>query len=209
MAKVLYIQCSPRKGRSKSTQVATEFLESYRRSHPDDSVELFNVFEEELPSFDGLKVRAKYTILHGTEHTPEELQAWVAVEKVIAHFKDADKYVLSVPMWNFGIPYRLKQYFDLLIQPGYTFMADESGYQGLIKDKPIAVIYARGGSYPEGGETEAFDLQKKYVGLVLGFMGFETVHTIVVEPTLRGRPEDIQNTIQAASKKAQIIAADF
>ena len=24
------------------------------------------------------------------------------------HFKSADKYIVSLPMWNFGIPYKLK-----------------------------------------------------------------------------------------------------
>lgn len=209
MARVLYIQSSPRKERSKSNQVATVFLETYRQTHPNDTIQLFNIFEEELPSFDGLKVQAKYSIMHEVDHTPEEKQAWGAVEKVISHFKDADKYILSLPMWNFSIPYRLKQYFDLLIQPGYTFTAGENGYEGLVKSKPIVVVYARGGAYLEGTEAEAFDMQKKYVELLLGFMGFETIYSIVVEPTLQGSPEEIQNAIQIAVKKAKLLAADF
>lgn len=50
-------------------------------------------------------------------------------------------------MWNFGIPYRLKQYIDILVQPGYTFSySPEQGYTGLV-NKPAAVVYARGGDY--------------------------------------------------------------
>ena len=209
MAKVLYIQASPRAARSKSSAVATAFLESYQKLHPQDTVTTLNVFREDLPSFDGLAVQAKYTIMHGKDHTPEERAAWDAVEKVISRFKDADKYVLSLPMWNFGIPYRLKHYFDLLIQPGYTFAADENGYTGLVKRKPIVVVYARGGAYPAGSKAEAFDLQKSYIEQILGFMGFETIHTVIVEPTLQGRPEEIENAIQTAVKKAQAIANDF
>ncbi len=209
MAKLLYIQASPRAERSKSTQVAAAFLESYRQSHPDDSIKTVNIFDEALPSFDGLKVQAKYTILHGKEHTPEERAAWDAVEQVISYFKDADKYVLSLPMWNFGIPYRLKQYFDLLIQPGYTFTVGENGYEGMIKNKPITVVYARGGAYIEGTEAESFDMQKKYIELVLGFMGFQAIYSIVVEPTLQGDPDDIQRVLDASIRKAQILGSDF
>ena len=108
MAKILYIQASPRNERSKSTQVANAFLDCYHQSHSDDKIETHNIFDQNLPSFDGLKLEAKYTILHGQKHTPEERQAWDAVEKVIDHFLEADKYVFSVPMWNFSIPYRLK-----------------------------------------------------------------------------------------------------
>jgi len=209
MKKLLYIQASPRKERSKSTQVASAFLESYQKSHADDTVETLNIFEEDLPTFDGLKVQAKYTILHGKEHTPEERLAWDAIEKIITHFKSADKYVLSLPMWNFSIPYRLKQYIDILVQPGYTFTFGENGYEGLVKDKPVLVVYARGGSFPEGSERGAFDMQKKYIELFLGFIGFENIQSIVVGPTLQGEQSDIQTMLDVSIQKARSLASNF
>jgi FMN-dependent NADH-azoreductase len=209
MQQLLYIQASPRKERSKSTQVGSAFLESYQQSHVEDTVETFNIFEEDLPTFDGLKVQAKYTILHGKEHSPEERQAWDAIEKIITHFKSADKYVFSLPMWNFSIPYRLKQYIDILVQPGYTFTFGENGYEGLVKDKPARVVYARGGSFPEGSEREAFDMQKKYMELFLGFIGFENIQSIVVGPTLQGEPSDLQTMLDASIQKARSLASNF
>ena len=208
MAKLLYIQASPRQ-RSKSTQVAEAFLQSYQHTHPDDEIKTINLFEKDLPAFDGLALQAKYTIMHGKEHTAEEVKAWAAVEAVIEEFKDADKYLISLPMWNFGIPYRLKHYLDVLIQPGYTFTVNDSGYQGLVTGRPVAVIYARGGAYSEGSGAEAFDLQKKYMDLALGFIGFQDVHSIIVEPTLHGQPEDIEKVIQKATEKASQVAGDF
>ncbi len=208
MAKLLYIQASPR-DRSKSTQVAGAFLKSYQQAHPDDEIKTINIFEKDLPAFDGFALQAKYTIMHGNNHTSEEAKAWAAVEAVISEFKDADKYLISLPMWNFGIPYRLKHYLDVLIQPGYTFTVNDSGYQGLVTGKPVAVVYARGGAYAPGTDAEAYDLQKKYMDLALGFIGFEDVHSILVEPTLHGQPEDIEKMIQKATEKAFQIAADF
>ena len=135
MAKLLYIRTSPRGERSKSNNVADAFIESYRKTRLQDEIETLNVFTADLPSFDGPILQAKYTILHGKTHSSEDAAAWKAVEKIIEHFKSADKYLLSVPMWNFSIPYRLKQYIDILVQPGYTFTYDqEKGYQGLVKN---------------------------------------------------------------------------
>ena len=208
MANLLYIQASPRE-RSKSTQVAKAFLESYRQTHPDDAITTINLFEKDLPAFDGVAVQAKYTIMHGNDKTHEEVKAWVAVEAVIDEFKDADKYLISLPMWNFGIPYRLKHYLDVLIQPGYTFTVNDSGYQGLVTGKPVAVVYARGGAYSEGSGAEAYDMQKKYLELALGFIGFDEIHSVVVEPTMHGEPEAIEKMIQASETKAAEIAADF
>ena len=210
MSRVLYIQASPRGKRSHCITVADAFVEAYKQKHPDDDIVTLNVFDASIPNFDGPAVQAKYTILHGKSHSKEELQAWKEVEKVIEQFTSADKYVLAVPMWNFSIPYRLKQYIDLLVQPGYTFSYSEDiGYQGLVVGKPMLVVYARGGEYPVGTEAEAFDLQTKYIELIFGFMGFEDICSVVVEPTLQGGPDVAEARRQAAIGEVQKIGADF
>ena len=115
MSKVLYIKASPRGSRSKSSTVADTFLEVYKNQNPDDVIDTLNVFEGSLPQFDGLRVQAKYTILHGKEHSKEELDAWKEVEQVIESFKSADNDVLSIPMWHFNIPYKLTIYSTIYI----------------------------------------------------------------------------------------------
>ncbi|MEM8866270.1 MAG: NAD(P)H-dependent oxidoreductase, partial [Planctomycetota bacterium] len=120
-------------------------------------------------------------------------------------FKSADKYLISVPMWNFGIPYKLKHYIDVIAQPGQTFSFDpESGYSGLVTGKPVAVVYARGGEY--GGEGSGMDHQKPYVEQMLGFLGFTDIHPIVFEPTL-GAPDDVADTAAEVTEKAKSIAS--
>jgi FMN-dependent NADH-azoreductase len=210
MSKLLYIQASPRGERSHSLAVADAFVAAYREAHPDDEVQTLNVFTADLPAFDGLAVQAKYTILHGQQHTPQEVDAWRAVERAIEEFKSADKYVFAVPMWNFGIPYRLKQYLDVLIQPTYTFsFSPEEGYKGLVTGRPVFVAYARGGAYAPGSDTEGLDLQKKFLDLALGFIGLTDVRSVVVEPTLMGGPETAQSKQDEAVEEARRLAVEF
>ncbi len=209
MSRLLYIQASPRTKRSKSHQLADAFVETYRQNHSSDEVLTVNVFERDLPPFDGLAVQAKYTILHGQEHTQEELAPWKAVEAVIEEFKSADKYLLAVPMWNFSIPYRLKQYIDLVVQPGYTFSySPEEGYQGLVTGKRAMVCYACGGDYGTA-ETANLNLQKPYVELILGFMGITDVRSVVAQPMLMGGPEVAQQKLTEAIGEARKIAQAF
>jgi FMN-dependent NADH-azoreductase len=210
MATLLYIKASPRTQRSHSIAVADAFVAAYEQAHADDRVQTLDLYEADLPAFDGLAVQAKYTILHGKEHSPEELEAWRAVERVIGEFKKADKYVFAVPMWNFGIPYRLKQYIDLLVQPGYTFSYDpEEGYTGLVTGKPAVVVYARGGDYGPGTGFEPYDFQRTYMDTILGFMGFSDTRSIIVEPTLLGGPEVCGEKQEAAVAEARELAAGF
>jgi FMN-dependent NADH-azoreductase len=185
MAKLLYIEASPRKQRSTSIAVAKAFLEAYREANPTHTVEVLDLWKEKLPSFDGFTIDAKYAVLHGEPHTPEQRAAWSEIEKAAAKFKAADKYLISTPMWNFSIPYVLKHYIDVLVQPGLTFSySPAEGYKGLVVGKPIAVIYARGGAYGSGTGREGFDLQIKYVELLLQFIGFKNITSILAEPTL-------------------------
>jgi len=209
MSKLLYIQASPRGERSYSMAAANAFVEAYGAAHPDDQISSINLFTTELPTFDGFTLNAKYAILNGQDHTDDEAVAWKAVEAVIESFTSADKLVFAVPMWNFGIPYRLKHFIDVIVQPGYTFsFSPEEGYQGLVTGKPVFISYSRGGAYPAGSDTEAFDLQTKYFELFLGFIGFTDVQRVIVEGTLAG-PDAADASKAAAIEDARNLAQSF
>lgn len=209
MSRLLYIESSPRKDRSASIAVARAFVDEYLRTHPDGVIDTLDLWKTDLPAFDGDVIDSKYVILHGQSHTPAQKEAWGAVEKVIARFKAADRYLISLPMWNFGIPYRLKHFIDVIVQPTYTFSYSPSeGYKGLVTGKPVTVVYARGGAYPPGSEGEAYDLQKRYLELILGFLGFTDIRSIVVEPTLVAADKAAM-TVESAKGSARTAAARF
>ena len=198
MTKLLYIESSPRKDRSKSIQVSNEFLSVYKETHPDDDIEVIDLWSYPLPEFDGETINAKYRILHGQDHTAKEAAAWDVVVKIVEQFNSAQKYLFSVPMWNFGLPYKLKHYIDVLTQPGLTFsFSPETGYKGLVTGKTAVVVYSRGGEYSSNPDVMAYDFQKPYIETWLGFIGFTDIRPIIVEPTLAD-PETVGNIEKAS-----------
>jgi FMN-dependent NADH-azoreductase len=210
MAKLLYIKASPMGELSYSLAVADAFIEVYRKQNAQDEIEILDLFKAALPAFDFEAASAKYKIMHGKEHSPKDSRVWQAIVSLIDEFKSADKYVLAVPMWNFSIPYRLKQYIDILVQPGHTFTVTKEGnYEGLVKGKPVFIAYASGGQYQAGTASEAFDLQKKYLELILGFMGLTDIRSVTVEPTLAGGPETAKQKRAEAIEKARQSARKF
>ncbi len=210
MANVLYIKASPMGELSYSEAVANAFIDAYKQNHASDNIKMINLFEKELPQFDFKAAGAKYKIMHNKEHTPADKKIWAEIVSIIEEFKSADKYVLSVPMWNFCIPYRLKQYIDIIVQPGLTFTVNEQGrYEGLVKNRPIFIAYARGGEYKPGTDAEALDLQKKYLELILGFIGFSDIRSVTVEPTLAGGPDAANQKRDDAIEKAGKMAKEF
>lgn len=203
MALLLHVSASPREGRSRSLGMAQVFLEAYREGHPGDRIESLDLWQADLPAFNGNTLEAKYAILHGKPHTAAQEKAWQGVTRWIDPFLAADKYLFSLPMWNFGVPYRLKHYLDLIVQPGYTFSyTPEEGYVGLVTDRPVACIYARGGSFGPDSGAEGLDHQKSYMDTVLGFMGFRNILSLLVEPTLMGEPDLIEESLAAVRRQA-------
>src|ERR1700757_3561286 len=198
MAKLLYLAASPSNTRSKSIEVAKNFLDALHRAHPSLEVDTLDLWSTELPRFDGNVLDAKYAILHGQSHTDGQAQAWRQVEQVIARFKAPDCYLSSLPMWNFGLPYVLKHYIDVIIQPGLTFsFSPKEGYKGLVTGKKAAIVYARGGAYGPGTGAEGYDLQSKGLAGILGFIGVTDQTNIFVEPTL-GAPADVDAVVAKA-----------
>lgn len=208
MKNILYIESSPRKKRSSSIEIAQFFLQHYQKQHPDSEIKTIDLWNTTLPAFDNDTIDAKYAIMHQQSQNESQRKSWHVVEEFITEFKQADKYVFSIPMWNFGIPYPLKHYFDIIVQPGYTFSHSEAGYKGLVLNKPALVVYSRGGAYgPESG-AQGLDLQKSYMELILKFIGFTTIESIVIEPTMAS-PEQKEQVMQAAKEKAEKLAANF
>ena len=150
MKKILYIESSPRKDRSHSINVTKKYLEKLKSSNEVD-IKKIDLWDYELPEFDGDLLNAKYTAISGTESTPEEDNAWAKVIDIFNEFQDADQYIFSVPMWNFSIPYKLKHYIDIITQLGLSWSySQENGYSGLMTGKEATIIYASGDGYGYG-----------------------------------------------------------
>jgi len=206
MAKLLHVIASPRNQRSVSSRVAAAFLAEYRQRRPADQVEVLHLWETRLAEFDATAAAGKYHIMAGKPFTPEEKTAWEGVLARIDQLKAADKLLISSPMWNFGIPYRLKQWIDLVVQPGHTFSYSAAdGYTGLVTGRPAQLILARGSAYPPGSDMAPMDFQRPYLEMVLGFIGFTDVRTLAIEPAMAFTDKDLAE----AEGKARAAAAAF
>ncbi len=208
MSTLLYLEASPRRKRSHSTKVAEAFLATYAAQNPSDTVDRLDLWSLDLPRLDGDDLGAKYAIMYGESPTPDQQRAWSSVEAVFDRFGAADKYLISLPMWNFGVPYVLKHYVDIITQPGLSWrVSPEGGYEGLV-DGSAVVVYSSASEYHAGSGSEALDMQKPYVETWLGFIGISDVQRIVVAGSL-GDPSVFREAEQAALARASELAARF
>ncbi|MGH8672352.1 MAG: FMN-dependent NADH-azoreductase [Burkholderiales bacterium] len=205
MAKLLYIEASPRKDRSHSIRVARTFLDAYLAAHQRDAVETLDLWDTVLPPFNGDTIAAKYAVIHGESFTSAQASAWDGVKAVFNRFNNADKYLFSVPMWNFGVPYVFKHYIDVITQPGLAWSwSPDQGYKGLLSGKRAALACSSGGAYHPGSGAEAMDFQKPYLETWLRFIGIADIQTIAIAPTIADT-----DTVDAAKQKALMDASEI
>jgi FMN-dependent NADH-azoreductase len=184
--KVLHINASTRRSGSQSLAVANHLLEEIKSRHGSKvEIDVFNLFEDSLPAFDGSAVGAKMALFTGSEASSEERKTWEVIEAVFKRFAAADIYVFNVPLWNNGIPYILKQFIDIVTQPGWAFGFDPStGYSGLLKGKKAYVVHASGVYYEGISAGFGSDFATPYLDDWLKFIGVEDVEHIHVAPTV-------------------------
>lgn len=202
MTTLLHISASPRGVDSDSITLADAFLDSHRGVAPDIAIEHLDLFDGTLPQFGRLAAGAKMAAFAGGQPTLEQSTEWQAAHRVFERFDDADAYLFSVPMWNAGVPYVLKQWIDIITQPGWLFGFDPSdGYTGLVRGKKAAVIYTSGvysvGAPPAFGR----DFHATFFTDWLHFIGIDDVTEIRWQPTVltASRDEDRAAALERAA----------
>ena len=205
---LLHIEGSPRKQRSASIDVAHAFIDAWKQRHADGSVDTLDVWTTELPAFDGASLDAKYAGLTGQTRTPEQERAWDAIRALADRLFRADVIVVSVPMWNFGIPYRLKHLIDAVSQKDVLFSFDERGLVGLLGGRRAVVVAARGIALGPDYPAQDFDFQGAYMRMWCTMVGIKECHILAVEKTLYG-PEADAESRSAARASAVALAATF
>ena len=168
-----------------------------------------NLWKDHLPDFEGYILEAKYARMSGRAFTDSQRDAFAVAERIAIRFALADRVLISTPMWNFGIPYKLKQWFDVIIQPGLAFRFDPAqGYVPLFKDRPTIVILASGGNYVTGINRGWADMATPYLRETLRFIGVSDVRFVSIGPT-SGPPEPIRLARESAHRRLAEMAAGF
>jgi FMN-dependent NADH-azoreductase len=120
------------------------------------------------------------------EERNEALQAAVAAsDKDVDEVIVADVIVIGAPMYNFGLPSSLKAWIDHVVRMGRTFTNGASGPEGLLKNKKVIIVSARGHVYTDGPFT-TWDHQEPQLRTALAFIGLNNVSFIRAEGLQRG-----------------------
>lgn len=144
-----------------------------------DDLDLFKV---NLPDVLDEAANAKYALIGGESLDEKSKTIWNRITEFSTNFLAYDVYLISCPMWNFSVPYKLKQYIDIIVQPGFLFNFTESGVVGLAKNKKMICVTSRGNYYSAGSPMHQFDSQESYLRSIFGLAGIYDISFINFQP---------------------------
>ena len=208
MPKLLHMICSPR-AQSESAAAGRMFVERFRENHADWDIDEMDLWREPLPEFVGSILDAKYARIEGRGFTNAERDAFAAAERLAMRLALAERVVISTPMWNFSIPYKLKQWIDVISQPGLTFRFNPAtGYLPLLTDRPTLVIIASGSDFITGMNRGRTDMATPYLRDVLRFIGLLEPRFVLIGPTV-GPAGPAEAARRNAERRLSELAATF
>jgi FMN-dependent NADH-azoreductase len=207
---VLHIQSSPRGDKSNSIALTNAFLAASRKVFSAIDEDVLNVWNENLPEFDAASIGAKYKAIKHEPMSDVESRTWKRILELIGRFQRANRIVLGLPMWNFSIPYKLKQLIDLTAQRNYLFTYDGKQYGPLLNIPKALVVYTRGSAYREDTPIPpSFDHQAPYIDFWLRMVGVREVRSVVVDNAWNRDDADSAASLAAAKQSVERIVEGF
>jgi len=146
----------------------------------DLNINTFDVFEEDMPYFGQDFFNAMTKSAQAEQLTDIEQRILTASNKAMDAFMDADVVVFAFPLWNKTIPAPLQTFIDYIYRAGVTFSYNENGPVGLVPDKKVIILNARGGVYstPEMAPSE---MSVNYVRMIMNFFGITNIEEVIIE----------------------------
>jgi FMN-dependent NADH-azoreductase len=182
---ILAIQTGIFGDNSNSTQLVNKVVSRLAEKEQGAKTVTRDLVAEPLPYFDASVATALNT--PAESRTADQQSIVELSDSLIEEIKAADAIVVGVPMYNFGVPAQMKSWIDYLARAGVTFKYTEQGPVGLLADKPLYIVAARGGVH----KGQASDSQTPFLQTVFAFLGIHDIRMVYAEGLNLG--EDVKN----------------
>ena len=203
MATVLIVKAHPlNPQKSYALRALEEFETRFASLHPEDRIEIVDVFEDQIPTLDKPLLEAMTAAKKGEEIASEQAKRLERYNAFTQQFLSADKIVVVNPLWNLNVPSQLVSWINTINVAGLTFKYGPEGSIGLIKDKKLLHIQSNGGVY--AGQDPA----AQYIKSIFEFLGFKDIQQVFIEGQ-SADPSQAQAIFEEAMGKIDNILLHF
>lgn len=191
---ILRVDSSARQEGSVSRDLADLFIDQIAETRP-VHVRTRDV-STGLPVVTADWVNANFT--PEAERTNAQTSTLNGSDSLIDEIDQADLLVISLPIYNFGVPASLKLWIDQIARVGKTFRYTENGPVGLLSGKRAVILVASGGT-KVGSEI---DFATPYLRHVMGFIGITDVEIVAADQLMMNGADKVEKTRTQVRKLA-------
>lgn len=142
--------------------------------NPEGPIEQIDLYRDSIPCIDRTFLSLHEKRRSGEALTEEEQALDSRMTEILQQFKRAKKYVIAMPLHNFNIPSKLKDYIDNILIAKETFAYTDKGSVGLLTDgRNVLVIQASDGIYTNQDWYTEVEYSHKYLKAMFNFIGVD------------------------------------
>lgn len=205
MKKLLYITVNSKPEElSASKTVGRAFVNKFLEKHKEFILEELDLYQCHIPRLEYEYFEKRNCMIKEEDFSKlnEKQQEEVhKIVKLVDQFKEADLYVIAAPMWSLSFPAPLKEYIDCIVMDGKTITISENKMEGLLNDKPRAMVYIQSSGAPIPWMLRSiFNKGLDYVRDIMKYIGIKKFEELLVDGT-GFTEEERREAIEEANKE--------
>ncbi|WP_346934723.1 NAD(P)H-dependent oxidoreductase [Clostridium sp.] len=188
MKKLLYITVNSKPEElSASKTVGRTFVNKFLEKHKDFILEELDLYQCHIPRLEYEYFEKRNCMIKEEDFNKlneKQQQEIHKIVKLVDQFKEADMYVIAAPMWSLSFPAPLKEYIDCIVMDGKTIKISENKMEGLLNDKPRAMVYIQSSGAPIPWMLRPiFNKGLDYIKDIMKYMGIKKFEDLLVDGT--------------------------
>lgn len=178
--KILQIMCHPDfDGKHRISNILAKIGEEKLMEEGFNNIEKINLYNPSthIPVMD--KFMFNY---EGEQLTDREQQDKIRQKELLAQWKNADAVFIYMPLHNFNVVSKFKDYIDNIVIVNETFRCEEESLIGLDdSNKQIIFVITSGGEFDKHIQYTNLDFAVQYVRGIFSVIGIDKVKVLRVE----------------------------
>jgi FMN-dependent NADH-azoreductase len=172
---ILHVCANPKPvEQSVSKQLAARFFGKLLELNPDVELNNIDLYQDKPPYFSNDLYRRTWNPVFDPAYVPSKAEdaAMNYAQKQVDELKKADVLVLTMPMWNFGIPAVMKAWMEQVLSPGLLYDLSEDGPKPTHNITSIVLLATSGDVFKEEDARDALTSQ---VRAAFGYIGITDI----------------------------------
>ena len=178
--KILQIMCHPDyNGEHRVSNILAKIGEDKLIEKGFSSIEKINLYDPSVH----IPVMDKFMFNYeGVQLTEKEQHDKIRQKELLAQWKSAEAVFIYMPLHNFNVVSKFKDYIDNIVIVNETFKCEEESLIGLDKsNKQIMFVITSGGEFDKHIQYTNLDFAVQYVRGIFSVLGIDKVKVLRVE----------------------------